>query len=206
MKKLLVLILASVLLCGAVSCGEKEPSETQAPALTPAETEKGTKEQNPSETDAETDASVDTEAAETEAAPAEEGYLCSFDNGTDIRIGAAADSVLASLGDALNMAEAPSCIHEGMDRIYTYNGFSLTTSPDGKGTDRVYEIALTSDAVVLANGISIGSSLAEVEAAFGSDYTEQFGVLKYRLGEVSVSIVLDEDSYVTDLVIVAAEW
>lgn len=218
MKKLITLIFAAILLCGAVSCGKTEPEQKETTAVTPAaesakETDKGMAEETAptdgkaeSETLAETAVPAETEAKAAETAPkGEDRYICELDNGMAIELGASAEGVLSSLGAPQNVAEAPSCVHEGMDRIYSFNGFSVTTSPDGKGTDRVSEVALTSDAVLLKNGISIGSPLDAVKAAFGENYTEQFGVLQYITDTVKISIVLDDDSCVSSLVITAAE-
>ena len=219
MKRMIRLILAAVLLCGMISCGKGEPGEKDHTADLPPETVGAAKETN-SETEKaaetayetpESEAEVpavpetDSNAAETEAVAKVGGYVCELDNGMVIELGAVAEGVLDALGAPQNVAEAPSCIHEGMDRIYSFNGFSVTTSPDGKGADRVQEVALTSDAVLLKNGISIGSSLDAVKAAFGSDCTEQFGVLQYITDHAKISIVLDDDSCVSSLVITAAE-
>ena len=182
MKKIFTILLAALLLLSAVSCGGTT-EETGTPSNTLAE--------NVSEPD------VPQETVETS------GYLCTFDNGTAIEMGAPADAVLGTLGDPLNVAEAPSCIHEGMDRIYTFGGYTLTTSPDGEGTDRIQEIALLSDAVMLEGGVSVGSTLDDAVKLFGSEYTEQFGVIQYTLDNVMISIILDGDSYITSLVIKA---
>ena len=216
MKKIITLVLAAILLCGVVSCEKEDPKETEGTVLSPsesagetadnihinAETEDDSAESETAELPLETE----TEPNETEEPQtADKGYICAFDDGTTVELGAAAEAVLAALGAPLSVAEAPSCIHEGTDRIYSFNGFSITTSPDGKGTDRIYEVALTSDAVLLENGISIGSALDAVTAAFGTDYTEQFGVLQYIKENAKISVVLDGDSCVSSLVITAAE-
>jgi len=185
MKKLFSILLAGVILCSAVSCGS-------AGSADPAGT-------------ASAEPVVAGEAApeNTEPAAAASGYICTFDDGTAIEMGAAAADVLAKLGDPLSVAEAPSCIHEGTDRVYTFNGYTLTTSPDADGTDRIYEVALVSDAVTLEGGVYIGAELAKAEALFGTDYTEQFGVLQYSIENVKVSVVLDGDSCISSLVITA---
>jgi len=180
MKKIFSILLAALLLFSAVSCGSTA-EEAGTPANSAAE--------NTSEPDV---------PQETSAAP---GYICKFDNGTAIEMGAPAEAVLGTLGNPLNVAEAPSCIHKGMDRIYTFGGYTLTTSPDAEGTDRIQEIALLSDAVMLEGSVSVGSTLEDAVKLFGSEYTEQFGVIQYTLENVMISIVLDGDSYITSLVI-----
>ncbi len=183
MKKIFSILLAALLLLSAVSCGSTT-EEIGTPANNVAETPENASEQD-----------VQNETA------AASGYICTFDDGTAIEMGAPAEDVLGTLGSPLNVAEAPSCIHEGMDRIYTFGGYTLTTSPDAEGTDRIQEIALLSDAVMLEGGISVGSTLEDAVKLFGSEYTEQFGVIQYTLENIMISIVLDGDSYITSLVI-----
>ena len=179
MKKLFYILLAGLLLSCTVSCGNAEPTVTDASA-----------------------ADAVSSATETTAETVR-GYVCMFDNGTSIEMGAPAADIVAGLGDPMNVAEAPSCIHEGTDRVYTFSGYTLTTSPDADGNDRIYEIALLSDAVMLEGGVSVGSPMEDAVKVFGENYTEQFGVLQYELENVKVSIVLDGDSYITSLVITA---
>lgn len=181
MKKTLIVLLIAAGLCLMSSCNNTETKETEA-------------------------ASEDTAAAVTEtAATVEETvyYTVELDNGVTLEMGAVADQIIASLGEPLSVAEAPSCVHEGNDVLYTYNGFTLTTTPDAEGNNRIQEISLTSDAVSLTNGISIGSDKTAVETAFGTDYTDNFGVLTFELEGATLAVVLDADNCISGLVITA---
>lgn len=181
MKKTFIALLLGAALCVMTSCGGTEPSETTADTA------------NTPDTAAET-------IAET---PVESGYIVELDNGTCFVMGAIADDTVAALGEPQSLTEAPSCVHEGMDKLYNYGSYTLTTSPDADGNARIQEIALTSDAVALADGLSIGSDKAAVEASFGTDYTDNFGVLQFALEGADVSVVLDADDCVSSLVITA---
>ncbi len=183
MKKIFTLLLAGFLLLSAASCNTAENS-TGTEAVPSAEVTE--------------EASADKAQTEKSAAA---GYVCTFDDGTTIEMGAPAEDILAALGDPFNVAEATSCIHEGMDRIYTFNGYTVTTSPDADGNDRIQEVALLSDAVMLEGGVSVGSTLDDAVKIFGSDYVEQFGVIQYTMNNIMVSIILDGDSYITSLVL-----
>lgn len=182
MKKIFSLLLTGLLLLSAASCGTAEDN-TGAEAVPSTEVSEA----------------VSADGAQTTESAAA-GYVCTFDDGTAIEMGAPAEDILAALDDPFNVAEAPSCIHEGMDRIYTFNGYTVTTSPDADGKDRIQEVALLSDAVMLEGGVSVGSTLDDAVKIFGSDYTEQFGVIQYTMENIMVSIVLDGDSYITSLV------
>lgn len=189
------MILMCAALCFASACGNEAENEASdgAGSVQAAET--------PS------DASENAESTPPEEIGSEEektaGYVCAFDNGVSIEMGALADSVISGLGDPLNYAEAPSCIHEGTDKVYTFDGYTVTTSPDENGNNRIYEVSLLSDIVALESGVTIGSAMDKVVSVFGEEYTEQFGVLQYSLEGANVSVVLDGDSYVTGLVFTA---
>ena len=89
-------------------------------------------------------------------------------NGTDIAMHADAAPVIAALGEPISCTEQQSCAFEGLDKTYYYGGFYIDTYPDGD-TDRINDVWFASDAVATAEGIYIGSSAAQVEAAYGAD-------------------------------------
>jgi len=178
-KKIFTMGILAALVCLMGACGQEETAAVQEVAG---------------------DAAV---TAETTAAEGGAAYTCVLSDGTVLYIGGAADRTLSGLGEAAEILEAPSCIHEGTDCIYTYDGYTLITSPDGTGGQILYEFSLLSDAAALQDGLTIGSDKAAVEDAFGTDYTEQFGVLRYALEGADVSVVLDPDNMVSSLVITA---
>lgn len=219
MKKVVFAVLLSAVLCFAYSCGKEAESqnpenvnntrvtETAAPNESlpddMARTEKSAAEDSIADTHDKDEEAADSVDETTDEPKSASGYVCTFDNGTKIEIGAAVDDIPSLYGEPLSYAEAPSCIHEGYDKVYTYDGYTLTTSPDADGNSRIYEISLTSDVVAFENGVTIGSELSQVASAFGEEYTEQFGVIMYELDDVSISIVLDGDDCVISLVVTA---
>lgn len=118
----------------------------------------------------------------------------SLASGAKVVLGAADSDVLGALGKYNDKMEAPSCVHPGNDVLYYYNGYTVTTSPNAAGKSIVASIGITSDAVKLANGITVGSSASAVKAAFGDKYTEVFGVITYEIGNGIVQIVCDADT------------
>ncbi len=187
MKKLTLLLLALTLAL-TVSCGEVPPVNDDTSI---------------GDTDTETTASeaVTTDAVTEDTAPADtvqvsksSVFTAVLDNGVTVIIGGDADELISALGDSLNYMEAPSCIHEGFDKVYTYDGYSITTSPAADKTQYIAELSLLSDVVALDGGLMIGSDVSDVEAVFGTDFEEQFGVRKYTVDGAAVSIVLDGDT------------
>lgn len=186
MKKTIFTLLLAAVMCTAVSCGADETADTDAAAAVQ-----------------ETAADSADELASAIADVVKTGYIVELDDGTTFVMGALADDTVAALGEPVSLTEAPSCVHEGMDKLYNFGSYTLTTSPDADGKARIQEISLTSDAVSLADGLSIGSDKAAVEASFGTEYTDNFGVMQFSLDGADVSVVLDSDDCVSGLTITA---
>ena len=89
-------------------------------------------------------------------------------NGTQIRMNAPADDIIAALGDGYTYFEAPSCAYEGMDKVYTYN-----------------------DTVATAEGIRIGSTEDDVRAAYGEDGTPGTSGIEYTMGDSFISFIFE---------------
>ena len=120
-------------------------------------------------------------------------YEITLNNGLTVVIGGDADAFVSAAGEPIDYMEAMSCIHEGYDKVYTFDGYSVTTSPDANGNQYVSDLTLLSDAVVFDNGLSIGSGAAELDELFGTEYEEQFGVRSYMLDGAKVSVIVDAD-------------
>ncbi len=158
--------------------------------------------------DTNTNDSADTAVSLDESSSASEEdtstyYIIEFEDKSISIGGVAEDEAIAALGEPSSITEAPSCVYEGVDRLFNYGAFTLTTTPDADGNDRITEFSVISDAISLKNGITIGSDKAAVEAAFGTDYTASFGVLKFALTGAEISIVLDDNNCVSALTVTA---
>ncbi len=108
--------------------------------------------------------------------------------------GAAVD-VTALLGEPLDQQSAPSCVHEGDDVVYTYDGLEIATSPSPAG-QYVTSITLTSDVYTTAEGIFIGSTAAEMTAAYG-ETEAKFGRYVYTKGNSTLTFMTDDAGTVT---------
>ena len=183
MKRILSIVLIVTLLAMLVSCGGSNKNNEE-------------KETTPDTTVA--DAVVDTTVSDEET---DEAYVCKLSGGEEITIGAS----MPELGDYIDYSEAPSCVHEGMDKVYTFNGYSVTTAPDGKGNEYVSEVAILADSVSMNDGITIGVSKDAIVSALGEDYTEAFGVMTYEIMNATVSVILDDASNVINFVVAFAE-
>ena len=100
-------------------------------------------------------------------------------NGAEYPLHSDAGRLLAVLGKPDSQSEAVSCAYVGMDRQFRYKaGIEIDTYPI-KDKDMIDSIVLTSEDFATTKGISIGSSRAEVEAAYGTTYRDEGEVITY---------------------------
>lgn len=100
-------------------------------------------------------------------------------DGTAVRPDTSVSALLDAFGADYTYSEAVSCVYTGMDKTYSYNDLILYTYPDGD-TDRLLELYCTAN-VQTAQGVGIGASRKDVEAAYGTDYTQAGTTLTYTL-------------------------
>ena len=185
------------------AAAEETEAAAQAPQATEAappaaaeETDAAAESQESGE--AETEAESSAQAAETAAAADLAGFVFQS-GGVAIGMNQEAAPVVAALGGWDNYIETESCAFQGLDKIYSYTGFDLYTYPKDD-VDYVNSIYFTSDAVSTPEGIRIGSSLDEVLAAYGDQYTEEFGVYTYTKDQSTLSFI------VTDGIVESVEY
>ncbi len=108
-------------------------------------------------------------------------------NDTQIFVDTEAEPVLKALGDPEKTFEQDSCAYQGKDIIYTYPGFELGIYPVD-GQNRISSVYILDDTAATPEGIKYGSTVEEVLKAYGDQYTEEFGVYRYYLGNSELSI------------------
>lgn len=193
MKKTLALLLLAALTASMLSCGNDSTTSDTTDSIS------GTPDTAVTEAAVIGDETAAVTEAQTEApaqnTPAVDGYTCVFDNGISVKLGSPAADALAVLGDYSDMMEAPSCVHEGFDRVYTYAGlYTVLTSPDASGAEYIAEISLLSDLVALdvsGTYLMIGSAESDIKAAFGDPAEDAFGVQKYNLDGANLTVTVD---------------
>ena len=100
-------------------------------------------------------------------------------NGTAVRPDTSVSALLDAFGGDYTYSEAVSCVYTGMDKTYAYSDRILYTYPDGDA-DRLLELYCTAD-VQTAQGVGIGASRKDVEAAYGTEYTQAGNTMTYAL-------------------------
>lgn len=139
-------------------------------------------------------APTDTETPSTPVTggePVQDSYSFVY-NGVTISLNAPAESVVAALGEPASYSESTSCAFDGLDKSYGYGSFYLETYPLN-GKDYVYGWYFVDDLVANAEGISIGSSLADVQAAYSSDYYNGTNAYQIKKGSGMMTIILDNE-------------
>ena len=99
--------------------------------------------------------------------------------GTAVRPDTSVSALLDAFGTDYTYSEAVSCVYTGMDKTYAYFDRILYTYPDGDA-DRLLELYCTAD-VQTAQGVGIGASRKDVEAAYGTEYTQAGNTMTYAL-------------------------
>ena len=141
MKKLLIVTIVLCLVLGLAACGA---------STTPNDT-----------------ASSNTNTDTAPSAPAEDGFAFTYKD-TEITLHAPAAPIVSALGEPVKYTESTSCAFEGLDKSYYYGSFYLETYPNN-GEDFVYGWWFADDSVTTQEGIYIGATQAEVEAAYGAE-------------------------------------
>lgn len=131
------------------------------------------------------------EAADTQAAQAV-GFTFTS-KGVDINVYAEAAPIVEALGEPQEYFEAPSCAFGDMDKTYTYSGFELDTYAEND-TDYVSMVILKDDSVSTNEGVSIGSTLADVKSAYGEPDAEDGDMLVYKKDDMKLAIQITNDS------------
>lgn len=166
MKKFAILFVAMLILVG---CGGSDEKTTTAAG-----------------------GNANTEAATNAAAPVASNDAYVFQSGdVAIAMNAEAAPILEKLGKEDSYFQSESCAFKGLDKEYTYGSFILKTYPmDDK--DYVSSIEIKDDLISTPEGISIGSSAADVAKAYGEPATA--GNYSYTKGDSTLMFVVKDDA------------
>lgn len=127
--------------------------------------------------------------------PADENFSITY-NGVKIAPGLPMADLLVELGEADSYTESPSCAFEGMDKTYGYQSMNIQTyTVDGE--DYVYCFWFVDDLhndAKTAEGIHIGSSLADVQAVYNSANFNGTNAYLFTKGNGQLTIILENDT------------
>ena len=98
---------------------------------------------------------------------------------------------LAQLGEPKSYTEETSCAFEGLDKTYFFGNFYLQTYPQGE-EDFVYCAWLIDDSLTTDEGIYIGATQAEAEAAYGAEGYNGSNAYLLTAGDAKLTIILTD--------------
>lgn len=191
MKKTMVTMVLMTAALSMAGCGAGSGASTTTAAETTA-----------AETTAQAESSEAAETTEEVTESAEEAEVTGFTfvvGDTVIAMNADVAPILEGLGEWENYAETTSCAFKGLDKTYSYPGFDLYTYPLND-KDNVNSVYFVDDTVSTPEGIHIGSTKEEMEAAYGTDYEEEFGAYTYTKDKSKLQFL------VTDGIIDSVEY
>lgn len=119
------------------------------------------------------------------------GFMFKY-NDVTIPMNVDAEPVLDDLGESMDYFEAASCAFQGLDKVFYYSGFELSTYPQGE-KDIISSVNILDDTVTTAEGIYLGSPLDKVISAYGEDYDEENGFYTYSLDDSQLTFVIEND-------------
>ena len=212
--KLFALIVAAAMMVSACACSGGNTSGDEANTTPEATSEAANTESQKTEGAGETTETQETETDATEAAETQNvtGYTGDimgkpFDNDSDmavvidgkwypVRVDSA--EVLSVLGDDCKKDETISCVYDGYDKTFTYDGIVVSTVPDG-GVDIVEMFTITGGDYTTTRNIGVGATRDEVIAAYGENYWDD-GYLTYtesgdenNISEMRIQFLLEND-------------
>ena len=184
MKKLAILAvigIMSISLFGCVPTGEEEVKRIEKDSEVVAVTV--TEKDNPTETVG--NVTTDEPKGFGYDAVSEEGSMTVY-------VGTTEEELIAGLGKANSVFEAPSCALEGMDQVYTYDHCEIcvTTYPEGKFVSAIY---LTDDLSSTKEGLAIGDSKEKMEELYGTNYEENGFEYTYTSGGMHLRVQFTND-------------
>lgn len=104
--------------------------------------------------------------------------------------GADPAAVLPAVGEPIDSLEAPSCVHDGMDRVYYYAGYEINTQPTAAGGEVIVSIYLSDDSITTDEGLRIGDKAEKVVQLYG-EATPEGGLYTYTKTDRGVSVALN---------------
>ncbi|MDR2504896.1 MAG: hypothetical protein LBD16_02190 [Oscillospiraceae bacterium] len=103
-----------------------------------------------------------------------------------------------------NVVVMNGCLLPGEDKEYESDELLIATIPGGKdGADTIESILVVGGQWKTARGIMVGSTVADIEAAYGAGFTHEYGEITLSAGDPAVSPII---VFMTDDAGVVTEW
>lgn len=170
-KKLLILLCTTMLAVSLTACADDNVKVIKKPDTTAS------------------DKKTDSDKKEN-SSDSLKGYIFTSE-GVSLTTDIEAAKIIEKLGEPKNYFEAASCAFNGLDKVYTYAHFEINTYPDGD-KDIISNILFLDDMVATTEGVSIGMTKDDMEAAYGKDYKEKAGMYVYTKDGMHLSFLVKD--------------
>lgn len=94
-------------------------------------------------------------------------------DGVSYPVGASQDALIDKLGADYEYTESVSCMREGMEKAYEYEGLRIETEPTSSG-DRISLFVITGEGFTTPRGIGVGSTEKELFDAYPDHYFDEY--------------------------------
>ncbi len=152
----------------------------------------------------------ETQPSQTQEAPPvitgsiNAGDLAVTLNNRTVTLMTAMGGAASVFGEPSSVESLPSCLGESKDddKLYHYNGYEIQTLNDG--TEKIYYIHITGAGISTSKGIICGSSIEDIEAAYGTPTNKDDMICTYVVdnGKYSLDFFL-EGGKVSEITIAA---
>lgn len=116
-------------------------------------------------------------------------------NNVEITMHKEASKIIEALGTSKEYFESESCAFPGLDKVYTYNSFEISTYPKNN-VDYISGVFLLDDTVSTKEGVYLYQSIEDMKRAYGENYKEANGVYTYTKGKSQISFMIKEDKII----------
>lgn len=107
---------------------------------------------------------------------------------TTIHMNDDADIVFKTLEKPDTCFEQESCVYQGTDRTYTYEGFELGTYTKSGASEKVKRVVILDDSVTTPEGLMIGSGFEDMTNAYGTGYEKEDDTYCYTAGNTYLKV------------------
>ena len=122
--------------------------------------------------------------------PVQDSYSFTY-NGKKVALHAPMSEVIAALGKEKSYSESASCAFEGLDKTYGYGSFYIQTYPVGD-KDYVFGVWFADDSVTTDEGVYVGMTQADVEAAYGAESFNGTNAYVMTKGKSTLTVILTD--------------
>lgn len=112
-------------------------------------------------------------------------------NGIVVKIGDDLSIIMDTLGEPDDLQTAKSCTGEGDEKVFTYGGISIYTTPSDN-QDLVYILEVTGEEK-LTTGIGLGSLKQDIIDTYGEDYIQDENYISYEYDEDGITLGFEFD-------------